>query len=352
MNVTISSKTSRDGTKVWYYLEWGKKAGQRKSTKIFTHAVPTNAAQKNFNREQLAILERARSQLIIEMNSNATGYTPKVKLTANFLDFYEQFIKENKKDGNRHLEGSLKVLKKFINADFLSHRVIDEVFSIRFRDWLMANYNGETPANYFARFKRVMRAATKAGYFRHSPAEEVAAKANRSLPKEILNTDEYLRLLRTHCVNPDVRRAFLFCLYTGLAYCDVAAVKFGHLHDGNTLRYARKKTDVPAPVPLHPIALQLIGDMGHPDKKIFNLPNGDICNKTLKSWMKAAGIDKHITWHSARHSLSVILQSNNVDVATVSGILGQTTSKHVLKTYKRYVVANGVKAINTLPNLN
>lgn len=37
MTVQITSKKSRDGKKIWYYLEWGKGTGERKATGIFTY---------------------------------------------------------------------------------------------------------------------------------------------------------------------------------------------------------------------------------------------------------------------------------------------------------------------------
>ncbi len=47
-------------------------------------------------------------------------------------------------------------------------------------DRLNRRVSGETPADYFMRFKRMIRAATKDGFFRSNPAEDVAAKAKPS----------------------------------------------------------------------------------------------------------------------------------------------------------------------------
>jgi integrase/recombinase XerD len=64
----------------------------------------------------------------------------------------------------------------------------------------LKNYNGETPANYFLRFKRVLKAAKKDRYFRESAAEEIAAKTNKNKKvKEILAEDEYEALMNTQC---------------------------------------------------------------------------------------------------------------------------------------------------------
>jgi len=45
------------------------------------------------------------------------------------------------------------------------------------------------------RFKRVLKAATKAGYFRINPSGDVKAKAHPSAKKEILIATEYKKLM-------------------------------------------------------------------------------------------------------------------------------------------------------------
>ncbi len=49
-------------------------------------------------------------------------------------------------------------------------------------------------------------------------------------------------------------------------------------------------------------------------------------------------------------SISVLLQDNGTDAATVAGILGHTTTKYVHTTYQRYKIDSAVKAIGTLPS--
>ncbi|MCS3795651.1 hypothetical protein [Niastella sp. OAS944] len=60
--------------------------------------------------------------------------------------------------------------------------------------------------------------------------------------------------------------------------------------------------------------------------KVFLLPDADSSNKVLDGWIKAAGIEKHITWSCARLSFSVLLQDKNVDNATVAYLMGHTTT--------------------------
>ena len=152
-------------------LDWGRQANQRISTGVFTYQFPKNKIQKDHNKEALAILETKRSQMILDSQSINSGYIPRHKIKTNFLDFYTEYIRQNAVTRNRHLEGSFNALKKFIGKGFISPAEITEVLCERFRDYLLKNYNGETPANYFLRFKRVLRAAKKEGYLKNGAEE-------------------------------------------------------------------------------------------------------------------------------------------------------------------------------------
>jgi integrase/recombinase XerD len=71
----------------------------------------------------------------------------------------------------------------------------------------------------------------------------------------------------------------------------------------------------------------------------------------LDKWCNDVGLNKHITCHCARHSFSVLLQQKGIDLATVSGMPGHTTTKYGQQTYKRYLQNSAVKAIKKLPVL-
>lgn len=348
MNITISSKLSRDKKKTWYYFEWGKGAGQRKTTGIYTWTNATDSIQKNFNKEAKRILEVRRSQLVLELQSLSSGYTPIHKIKHNFLDFYEEFVNDNKRPGNKSLSCSFSSLKKFIGKDHISATDITENFCERFRAYLLDNLEGETPGDYFMRFKRVIKAATKQGYFRVNPAEDVKVKVHPSKQKDILEAKEYIQLMKTPCSNQEVRRAAIFSLYTGLRWCDIEPLGWADVLEDSVILSAQTKTGVRVEVPLHPIAKKVVENrmVG----KVFDLPTQDGANKTLKEWVKRAGINKHITWHSLRHSMSVLLQDAGVDIATVAGLLGHTTTKYVHKTYQRYRKNSGQEAIKKLPS--
>ncbi len=67
-------------------------------------------------------------------------------------------------------------------------------------------------------------------------------------------------------------------------------------------------------IPLNDGLVSIIGEPladGNKDVLIFNIPSYESCCKSVKRWVKRAGIDKHISWHVARHSdFSFLLRYN------------------------------------------
>lgn len=358
MTISITKKHSKNRVKTLYYFEWGKEAGQRIATGIFTWTKPKDQIQKNHNKESLGILEVKRSQLILDMQSVGTGYIPPHRYKANFLDFYNEFVKTNRRFGNRHLEQSFRHFKKFLGKTSIAPAEITEELITRFRRYLLDRLNGETPANYFARFKKVIRAATKQGYFKIDPAEDVKAKRNKNKKlKANLEAEEYLALLATPSLNTEIREAFIFSCYTGLRWCDVSILKWFDVRGHSlTKRLVQSKTGEPVVITLHPIAKAILDKRRQTSRittdheEVFTLPSSTGANKALKKWCRAAGIEKHITWHCARLSFSILLKDAKVDDATISLLMGHTSTKHVQETYKRHRLPDHSEVIKLLPN--
>lgn len=357
MGITIATKISRNGLKKWYYFEWGKAADQRKAAGMFTWVKPKSQTEKNFNKETLSLLDHKLAQLILEKQAVGTGYIPSHKFKANFLDYYADYVTNNIRKGKRHLQISIKHFRSFIKKDFISPTDITENLCVRFRQYLLDNFNGDTPSNYFSPFKKMVKAATKEGYFKHNPVDEIAAKGNKNKKlKEHLEANEYIQLLNTPCYNEEVREAFILSCYAGLRWCDVKPLDWDDIKgDQLKTRIIQAKTGEPLSVTLHPIARTILekrkARLSRSIKtgKVLNLPSSDGANKILQQWCNDAGIEKHITWHCARLSFSILLQDANVDNATVALLLGHTSTKYVDQIYKRHRPKDQSGAIQRLP---
>jgi integrase/recombinase XerD len=250
----------------------------------------------------------------------------------------QSFIDKYEKKDVRNMQGVLDRFKKFLikhKKKGLTFGQIDVSIIEDFRDNLISTCKGEGASSYFARFKKMMRAAYRQRLIDRNPVLEIERKRMpEAKRKDTLTTDEIQVLANTPVDSPEVKAAFLFCCVTGLRWIDVKATTWGDVR-GKKLILTQLKTKKVVEIDLNNTALTLIGKRLKPTDLLFDLPTANGANKTVKAWVKRAEINKKITWHNARHSLGTNLIVEGTDVLTVSSILGHSTMKHT----QRYVTA-------------
>lgn len=99
-------------------------------------------------------------------------------------------------------------------------------------------------------------------------------------------------------------------------------------------------------------AIKLLGERKKDDNLVFdNLIYSAYHNKILHKWVEEAGIDKHITFHSARHTFATLQLTMNTDIYTVSKLLGH---RHVKTTeiYAKVIDKKKINAVANMPNLS
>lgn len=158
-------KKNKHGDIILYYYDYGRSPGQRPSTGVFTYINPKTPEEKNHNKESAKILAVKQSNAILDRQAIGTQYIPNHKFASNFFDFYKEFVQNNKRKGNRHLENSYVQFTEFIGAPVLPPIDVTEELCQRFRDYLLKKFTGETPMNYWSRFKKAVIAAFKQHYF-------------------------------------------------------------------------------------------------------------------------------------------------------------------------------------------
>jgi integrase len=143
-----------------------------------------------------------------------------------------------------------------------------------------------------------------------------------------------------------------------LRWCDVKDLTFANIDYSNRLlKFEQNKTKGHSSasgvvIPLNDGLITLIGKPtdNNRDAKIFTLPSHTMCLKALRRWVARAGIEKHITWHCARHSFAVNILNNQANIKTVASLLGHSGLKHTEK-YTRAVDSLKKQAIDSLPEL-
>ena len=145
-----------------------------------------------------------------------------------------------------------------------------------------------------------------------------------------------------------------------MRFCDVKDLKYSSIDYSNkTLKFEQDKTKGHSArswvtIPLNDGLISLVGTPKEAGKNkgdlIFDLPSYESCCKSVKRWVKRAGIDKHISWHCARHSFAFNILNNGANIKTVASLLGHSGLRHTEK-YTRAVDKLKEDAINSLPQL-
>lgn len=361
-DIAISSKTGK---------EYKRVNNKREYLSLYLWQAPRTTMEKQLNKETLEVAKRIRFERGQQLLEDAEGYRLKKDRDINFLDWMWNYYESYTKADKRHIKRAYTVFIDFLNAtpEYVKYakrikpQQLTKEMMVVFTEYLQHRFKGEGAHTLYARFKKVIKAAVEADVIRKNPTSTVSIKIdNGALKKEILSMEEIERLITTHYSgeNVNIRRAFIFCLYCGLRWCDVKDLTFNNVDYSNRLlKFEQAKTKGHSSassviIPLNDGLLSLIGQPsadGNREEVIFPLPSHNMCLKALRHWTARAGIEKHITWHCARHSFAVNILNNGANIKTVASLLGHSGLKHTEK-YTRAVDSLKEAAINSLPELN
>jgi integrase len=192
---------------------------------------------------------------------------------------------------------------------------------------------GETPLSYVKKIKAILQDAENKEYIEHSPFKGLSTKKIKEketlIKKEMLSPSEVAKLADTPCSNEFVKRAFLLACFTGLGMAEIKTLKWSQIDfDNNKFTYHRAKTDVKAEFKMNKTIKALLFGLDRSNALVFGkfkIPSANGVNKVIKTWVKSAGIDKHITFYCARHSYATLCLSKSKNLKLVSEVLGHSS---------------------------
>lgn len=154
------------------------------------------------------------------------------------------------------------------------------------------------------------------------------AKYTFLLPDE-LNKLENLTLIGKNKKMRHTLDAFLFCCYTGLRYSDFCSLTKDNLviiDNKVWLMYKSVKTEVETRLPLYLLfngkAISILNRYEGEMEAFFRINSNSCIDKELKKIKILAGINTHISFHTARHTNATLLVYKGVNITTVQKLLG------------------------------
>lgn len=362
-NVTLREKALSNNNVSLYldiYID-GKRTYE--FLKLYVNKKARTVLERETNRQIYELAEKIRTDKESDLNHQRFGQIAPSTKKINFLDYYQTYIDKYTKADIRMIKASFERFKDFLIEFYpaLKNHIrpdqIDKDMIISFVDYLESKSTGEGALTFYKRFKKVIKYAVEHNVISKNPCAGVVCKVDENqLTKDILSVDEMKKLIATKYPeqNPNTRRAFIFTLYTGIRFCDIIELKYSNVDYSNKiLKFNQAKTKGKSStswvnIPLNDNLFSLIGEKPEKDTFIFPLPSQSMCLKSLRHWVKKAGIDKHITWHCGRHSFAVNILNNGANIKTVASLLGHSGLKHTEK-YTRAVDSLKEQAVNSLP---
>ena len=312
------------------------------------------------NRETMKMAEEIRARREIDLQSQIHGIVLGNRLRQNFFEYCDKLIEARNSPRLASSWGNaLTHLKRSAGEDLTFGQMNRDLFE-RYKSYLLQKLSNNAAQMYYARIKTILHQAVRDGIIQVNPATLVSPIRKEEKLPGFLTLKEVQILAQTPCPNHSVKAAFLFSCFSGLRYSDAKALTWDRIVDGY-LEFQQRKTGVAERLPLSSQALDILERQKaaaknetvrkeYPDNIVFFLPRHSTVYKELNTWAKAAGLNKIVSFHKARHTFATLALSSGVDIYTTSKLLGhkclQTT-----QIYAKVIDEKKREAVSLLPRI-
>lgn len=379
--VRIRTKKLADGSESFYldiYVD-----GKRSYEFLKLYLLPEVSQKvKEQNKATRAAVEAIKSQRIIEITNGKAGIKRASGWQKLLLsDWLEKFKAAQERKGIRNIR-MLGCVIKVVALYGKKTRMgdIDKKWALGFIDWLQNTYTRQnkvsevvrnsacapkegrvsqgTAVSYVSQLSIALNAAVRAEVLGENPFMLLSAAERIKKPesqRQFLTIEELKKITATECPIPIVKQAYMFSCYCGLRMSDIYALKWKdvQMNDGRyLLSVVMKKTSTPIYIPLSNNALAWLPERsGEENAPVFvGLPSLTTINKVLKVWAKAAGIDKHISYHSSRHTFGTLMMTVGADLYTTCKLMGHSDVR-TTQIYAKIVDSKKIEAVNLVDRM-
>lgn len=317
--------------------------GQRRKEYLKLYLIPEKSSvAKEQNVKTLEIAETIRAERIINLQANKSEFFQKENKTLNtpFVKYMEKEVEKMKgirtQNYIRRYTTSVNWVRKFDNKTALKD--IDKRWVQRYLKFLSITpgkygkiLNQNTIHEYLIYIANVLNNAVREGLINSNPTKSlnVADRPKKYESKrEFLTAEEIKKLIDVPSPGKynNIRSAFLFSCFSGLRYSDIQQLKWEHIKEykeGVVIEKKLQKTQNMLNLPLGKRAVSFLPERKGDKEMVFKLPKSmATVEMYIKLWSEFAKIDKHVTFHTARHTFAVSILTCGGDIYTLSKLLG------------------------------
>ena len=347
--VTVRFKELANGNKSIYldiYIN-GKRQYEFLKLYLLPEVGRNKVATRQKNSETMEIANIIKAKRVIEIKEGIAGIKScKSKMTLDaWIDVYKKYKLKNTqspKNIEMHIYATKLQLEKYKGTE-IKLCDIDKKYCAGFIDHLNSakrKYTGTPLSNntkklYYAYFNDMLNRAVKEGLILKNPFLEIDSKDKpkyRDSERSYLELDEVKSLAQTECVNDDTKRAFMFSCFCGLRISDIRTLKWENIKttlddDGREtlhLSLMQQKTSRTVSYALPHEAVKWMPQKTDNPLVFPGLKSQHSINRHVAEWALKAGIQKHVTFHTARHTFGTMMITLGADLYTTSKLMGHS----------------------------
>lgn len=324
------------------YLEMHHE-GKRSTECLHLYLVPEETEEdKKQNELTMLAAQNIRAQRYKEATRKgfSHGLLERDDADTKLVDYIKLYCERRKKMGkpkDRRYDTLIYWINKI--APSIQLQDVNRIFALKLRDVLVntpSEVTGEllrksSIQGLYGVFGHIMQQATNEGKanFRQALLPTLKGLGQPKQARNPLTFDELQKLIVTPCRNEKTRTAFLFSCATGLRWTDLKRLKWKNVvqHDDKwQVEILQSKTRKYVYVPLNKLAMSVLPKKPEDASKednVFDLFAGtNSINAYLEEWMEAAGIDKHISYYSGRHTFATLQYELGASLSITQSNLG------------------------------
>ncbi len=343
--ITINGKIAQFSTKLSvdlkkWNLKFGKVSGRSNEVKSINQKLDT--IRVRINQCYSEILHKDQFVSVQKVKNKFLGIGNESDFVIPFFKKHNQSLE--KEEGINLAKATLyrysityKHLKNFLTSEYhnidIRFQEINQSFIQEFKLFLQIKMklSHNTIWNYMGVFSKIINVAIKKEIITRSPFNDYKVSYNNPDRNFLIKQEieQFNAVIPQNKCEELVKDLFIFSCFTGLAYIDVKNLKKSELQtflDGSLwIIKRRQKTSSQSNIRMLDIPKKITEKyQDFSDEFVFPMPSYPTIRKYLKSLQYKSKINKHITFHIARHTFATLFLSENVPLESVSKMMGHS----------------------------
>ena len=307
--------------------------------KLYIFDNPADRWEREHNKETMILARTVCSQRQLDVQNRRYGFLSDALRNSSFVDFFKTEARKKQKSHSDNWAMGLRYFIAFAGHDLKFPEVTDFLCE-DFKNYLLSGpgisrwgrpIRRNSAVSYYAKFRAVLRIAYKKEYISQDLHALVKPINPLETHRERLTLEELQLLSDTQSSSDLMKRASLFSGLTGLRFSDVRSLKWSEVRGkagGYHLQFSQEKTEGAEVLPISDQAVAFLGERGNSEELVFYGLKYSQLQTFFMHWLRDAGINKNITFHSFRHTFATIQLELGTDIYTVSKMLGHKAFKN------------------------